>query len=101
MRPPSVPSRSASVDLPQPRLESWLRGSDAHSGQLAVPALRGDPVHDLEVASEVVGAEELLLHAAASLQAHLLPALIVGEEARDRRADLLEVARVRKQDTRA
>ena len=47
-----------------------------------------------EVASEVVGAEELLLDAALGRDAHLLGLVSVGQQSGYRRSRLFEVSRV-------
>ena len=60
-------------------------------------ALRERPLDHLEVASEVMRAEELLLHAALGRESHLLGALVVSQQVDDRRPNLLEVARIRQQ----
>ena len=57
--------------------------------------LRGDPVHHLEVPSEVMRAEELLLHPALGRDPDLLRALAVRQQLDDRRPSLLEVPGVR------
>ena len=57
--------------------------------------LRRDSAHHLELASEVVRAEELLLDAALCGDPDLPAALAVRHERGDRRAGLLEVARLR------
>lgn len=60
-------------------------------------ALRRHPIHHLEVAPEVMRAEELLLDPALGGTPDFLRALAVREQPADRRPNLLKVSRVRQQ----
>lgn len=72
-------------------------GYELHLCGYRPAALRRHPIHHLEVAPEVMRAEELLLDPALGGTPDFLRALAVREQPADRRPNLLKVSRVRQQ----